>query len=78
MKTGSNGSGQEVFERRKVKKFQILIKSGGSFRTRRLDSLKKTKKPRFSTTSIMLKVLVSYISVLHNFGFGKVSPAKQL
>ena len=25
-----------------------------------------------------LKVLVSYISVLHNFGFGKVSPAKQL
>ena len=27
---------------------------------------------------ISLKVLVSYISVLHNFGFGKVSPAKQL
>ena len=27
---------------------------------------------------LLLKVLVSYISVLHNFGFGKVSPAKQL
>ena len=25
----------------------------------------------------ILKVLVSYIGVLHNFGFGKVSPAKQ-
>ena len=26
----------------------------------------------------LLNVLVSYISVFHNFGFGKVSPAKQL
>ena len=32
----------------------------------------------FSLFFYLLKVLVSYISVLHNFGFGKVSPAKQL